>query len=68
MARWADQFVLRLSLGNEAMTSWQDIATALRKAADQIDAPPYDCPPRLIGRSGVIMDLNGNKVGGWRTE
>lgn len=57
--RSLSSFKLEITLGNEAMSQPAQIATALRKAADQID----------IGLSvASIIDTNGNVCGRWEIE
>jgi hypothetical protein len=51
-----DQFTLRIELGNAAMQLAGDVAEALRRVADDVEAGET---------SGVVMDANGNTVGGW---
>lgn len=53
-----DEFTLTLRLGNDAMQTPEDIATALRRLAGLLDEYGFDC-----GQS--ILDQNGNKVGEW---
>jgi len=59
-------FHLTIDLGNDAMQSGEDVAAALRHAADELEhynAPftDQDCLP-LCSAQG-IFDLNGNTVG-----
>jgi hypothetical protein len=61
----AERFILELELGNDAMRGWADIARALRQVADHIDGPSNEVPEE--GDSNSIRDVNGNRVGGWRT-
>lgn len=56
-----EQFALRIEMGNEAMQTPQDIANALREAADKLDR----LDPEITFSKGSIHDLNGNKVGKW---
>ena len=49
-------FALKISLGNEAMQTGEDVARALRKVADKLD--------RGEDR-GRVVDDNGNAVGEW---
>lgn len=58
----ADVFVLKITLGNDAMKSADDIAEALRNAALRISYIG-DC-----STFGVVHDLNGNTVGGWEIQ
>lgn len=49
-------FNLKITLGNDAMQTADDVAAALRTVIEKLEA----------GRtSGRIMDLNGNSVGDW---
>jgi hypothetical protein len=57
----AQQFILKIELGNEAMQTPQDIAQALREAAGSLDG----LVPEATRASGSIRDLNGNRVGKW---
>ena len=54
-----DAFKLVIQLGNDAMQTGEDIASALRKVADHIDAP------QVITGTMAIYDANGNRVGLW---
>ncbi len=49
-------FRLELELGNEAMDSHEDVATALEEVAGLV---------RDYLNSGTIRDINGNTVGHW---
>lgn len=51
-------FTLTIKLGNESMQSRKDIARVLRIVAQKLENSPQDF-------DGVIMDLNGNRVGSW---
>lgn len=55
-----EQFTLTVKLGNEAMKTRDDVAKALRHAADALQAGLAD--------EGAIRDDNGNRVGGWSFE
>jgi len=49
-----DKFILTIEMGNDAMTTLEDVAAALLSVANKLDN----------GRSGgKIMDANGNVVG-----
>ncbi len=55
-------FTLKVTLGNEVMQSYADLELATRlifKRFSQIEDSPEE------GDEGVIVDLNGNKVGSW---
>ena len=54
-------FTLKIRLGNSAMSTWVDIANAVRSVAD--DIPQCDEPATKYG--AVVMDDNGNRVGEW---
>ena len=61
------KFLMRISLGNDAMQDGRDIARALRKAADEIeDEGPFE-EPLVVDTVLVkgIWDDNGNNVGMW---
>ena len=73
-----DEFTLTIRLGNDAMQTGGDIAEALRKVADRIDArrflqegdgPVYDVTYGVLRDTRYdhnrIMDANGNAVGEW---
>lgn len=49
------RFALEINLGNDAMSTPQDVAEAIRRVADRVDG--------LGDLSGGIRDLNGNTVG-----
>ena len=66
MENSAHTFALRITLGNEAMRTWSDLARALRKLASTIDESHDDAPE--FGDGNAIMDDNGNRVGRWETE
>lgn len=53
------KFTLEITLGNEAMQTPEDIADALRKAANLLEAG---------NGTGNIYDLNGNSVGSYAIE
>lgn len=50
-------FTLKIKGGNEAMNDDLAVAAALRKVAQELD----NGKP-----AGIVMDVNGNKVGEWR--
>jgi len=54
------EFKLKIKLGNAAMQTGSDVASALRKAASAVEIDD-----ELAGRGGIIRDLNGNTVGDW---
>lgn len=61
-----DTFTLEIALGNDSMGSAEDVARALRTAAEYIDGiggweHPDGC------RRG-ILDINGNTVGQWEAK
>jgi len=62
MAKKDVKFTIEISLGNDAMQSGPDVAKALRKVADFIEA--YESAATLVG-GGPIRDDNGNRVGKW---
>lgn len=57
----ADVFTLNIQLGNDAMSTREDVARALRAAADDVER--YALIPD--GAGAVIRDDNGNTVGAW---
>jgi len=67
------EFTLRISMGNDAMQSVQDVADALQGVAEYIlsrdSIYPYPHTPiaEYLYResSHRIKDLNGNTVGSW---
>lgn len=66
------QFVLTINLGNAEMQTGANIARSLRDVANHIDddALTFDDPADASGfdSSGRIMDVNGNRVGGWHVQ
>ena len=52
-------FQLTIKLGNAAMLTPEDIAGALRDAADAVEHGRTD---------GFVYDTNGNRVGSWVSE
>jgi len=60
------KFVLTIELGNDAMQTYGDIASALiRLGKDSCDNEP----PELVASStngGNVYDQNGNRVGKWK--
>lgn len=50
-------FKLEIELGNDAMQDREDVASALRKAAEKIE--------QTSAALGRIIDENGNTVGTW---
>jgi hypothetical protein len=50
-------FDVRITLGNDAMESANDVAAALRSIANRLD--------NEHATQGVIRDANGNAVGEW---
>lgn len=52
-----DTFSVRIKLGNDAMQSGPDVASALREVADKIE---YN-----LEAHGVVVDVNGNTVGSY---
>jgi len=59
------QFILKITLGNEAMITGYDIAGALSEVIEQLKTGEYS----LSGFKGYgwnIKDVNGNAVGTWQ--
>ena len=54
-----DKFTLTISLGNDAMQDYADIAEALICLSELMADYGDDTP-------SVIMDQNGNRVGEWK--
>ena len=57
-------FTLKITLGNDAMQTPEDIAGALRDAARRINGLPED----MRGEFGKIRDSNGNTCGKWEVK
>lgn len=51
-------FVLSIELGNAAMSTNDDVAKALRDAADKVEGA-------AVPDQGNVRDANGNTVGWW---
>jgi hypothetical protein len=62
-------FKLTIELGNDAMQTENDVARVMRewirRNTGQGSGAQFSMQP---GRSGVIRDENGNKVGRWEVE
>jgi len=58
------QFVLKITLGNEAMQTGRDVSSALKKVSTLIEED------RVLnsGENWTVHDMNGNIVGCWRVE
>lgn len=52
-------FEMEIRIGNEAMSTPEDLAWALRRVAERLACGQSD---------GVIHDVNGNSVGSWAIE
>lgn len=62
-------FTLTIRLGNAAMQTGEDIADALRNAADKLaDGYGMDYLDEWTGLGAAVYDANGNKVGRWGIE
>ncbi len=61
------KFILEIELGNEAMKTGMDIATALERVASRFHNN-YPFAEDLPGLVRGIMDANGNTVGSWKIE
>lgn len=61
------KFQLEIELGNDAMLTGGDVASALRRIADKLDVlDRTTAGSDLEGvEEGTVRDLNGNKVGRW---
>lgn len=55
------KFMMEVELGNDAMTTINDVAATLRITSKKLR--DYEKP--LAGETGRIMDRNGNSVGRW---
>jgi hypothetical protein len=61
-------FKLTIRLGNDAMSTWFDIANALRTVAGQVqDLGDVQITTEDSHTASVIMDDNGNSCGKWET-
>ena len=58
------QFILKITLGNDAMQTGNDIAIALRNVAGIL----YDRDIIKHIEPSKIMDFNGNAVGSWQVK
>lgn len=58
-------FKLEISLGNAAMRTGFDLATALRNVADQVETEigAADIYDERITAKRFVRDVNGNRVG-----
>ncbi len=57
------QFVLKITLGNDAMQTGYDIAGALKNTARTLELFPQE-----MHEGHIIRDINGNTVGLWRVK
>ena len=55
------QFILKISLGNEAMQTGQDITDTLTRLH-------FERYYSVDGLSGCVRDVNGNTVGSWQVK
>jgi len=51
-----NQFRVRIDLGNDAMNTREDVASALQKIIDRLNSGIEE---------GLVIDENGNRVGSW---
>jgi hypothetical protein len=58
-----DDFNLHIEMGNDAMSTLDDIAEALEHAADRLRSDHRWSPDDA---EGSIVDRNGNTVGNWK--
>lgn len=58
-------FILKITLGNDAMSTGSDIANSLRDIADMIE--DNGNMEHYTGDK-KILDLNGNSTGFWRVK
>ena len=66
-----NKFTLSIDLGNEAMSTPDDVRNALLKVADlllKFDRTPDTEWSQYDGLSHSIRDTNGNRVGEWLVE
>lgn len=59
-----ETFTTTIHLGNEAMQTPLDVARALRRIADKLDADEVE--KWYLGTFQTIHDDNGNDVGRWK--
>ena len=64
MAKRAERFTVRISLGNSAMLTGADIARTLRQIADKVEDVRNPRPTH----SASVRDVNGNMVGEYEIE
>lgn len=60
------QFTLTIELGNDAIQSAADVATALERVATTLRGRSGREELALLGDPNPIRDINGNTVGTWR--
>ena len=60
-----NEMFLRIELGNDAMRTSTDVATALRKVAERLEEKGYLEDEEMNSLNRGIMDLNGRTVGEW---
>ena len=56
-------FILKIELGNDAMSSTLHVCDALRSVADRLNRVDY---PLDVPLTKGIRDANGNTVGSWK--
>lgn len=56
------KFTLEIELGNAAMQTQRDIKTAIKGA---FTGAAFEDHPFKAMDSGIVRDINGNKVGKW---
>lgn len=61
------KFTLEIDLGNDAMRTSKDVARSLRVLALGFTQDFMEAEMKP-GNQGAAMDMNGNRVGGWRVE
>jgi hypothetical protein len=67
----ADKFTVEIELGNAAMQTYSDVASALQEVATKLAVGFAHGGDRSLpssGAEGKIYDANGNVVGKWRTK
>lgn len=59
------KLTVEIELGNDAMQDYDDLSGAMRHLMRMFDSMGGDSKPE-DGDSGMIHDLNGNRVGKWQ--
>jgi len=56
-------FLLKIEVGNSAMSNGYDISNALLSIANKLQ---YVHEEEIKGIGGIVHDINGNVVGNWK--